>query len=191
MIFYQGRVSEVVAHFGKLGFPCPANYNPSDFVMTLSQTLTLDDCIDKNILMKAPPELHSEDAVSTKFNEEIVFKSESSFFKQISALSYREIINTKRDVSSLMMRFGSTIFLNLLFGLIFMNAGGRDNGNITDFNSHFGAITMVLISSMFGSAQPVMLSFPFERPMFLREYTSGTCKWHVISTWSSMYVVLY
>merc|ERR1711998_380607 len=27
---------------------------------------------------------------------------------------------------------------------------------------------------MFGAAQPVMLSFPMERPIFLREYTTGT-----------------
>ena len=33
---------------------------------------------------------------------------------------------------------------------------------------------MVSISSMFGMAQPVMLAFPFERPLFLREYSTGT-----------------
>mmetsp|Transcript_91 Transcript_91/g.126 ORF Transcript_91/g.126 Transcript_91/m.126 type:complete len:211 (-) Transcript_91:175-807(-) len=33
---------------------------------------------------------------------------------------------------------------------------------------------MMLILSMFGSAQPTMLQFPFERPMFLREYSTGT-----------------
>jgi hypothetical protein len=32
---------------------------------------------------------------------------------------------------------------------------------------------MVLISSMFGPAQSVMLAFPFERPMFLREFATG------------------
>lgn len=36
---------------------------------------------------------------------------------------------------------------------------------------------MVLISGMFGQAQPVMLSFPYERPMFMREYSTGTCKY--------------
>ena len=29
---------------------------------------------------------------------------------------------------------------------------------------------------MFGPAQSVMLAFPFERPMFMREYATGTCK---------------
>ena len=33
---------------------------------------------------------------------------------------------------------------------------------------------MVSISMMFGSATPIMLSFPFERPLFMREYATGT-----------------
>lgn len=33
---------------------------------------------------------------------------------------------------------------------------------------------MVSIGSMMGSAQPVMLAFPLERPVFLREYATGT-----------------
>jgi hypothetical protein len=32
----------------------------------------------------------------------------------------------------------------------------------------------VLIGAMFGSAQPVLLAFPAERPVFLREYRTGT-----------------
>ena len=71
-------------------------------------------------------------------------------------------------------RFGITIFLNLLFGIIFWGVGSTDQGDVTNFQNHFGAITMVTISSMFGSAQPVMLMFPFERPMFMREYSTGT-----------------
>ena len=33
---------------------------------------------------------------------------------------------------------------------------------------------MISISTMFGSAQPTLLQFPFERPLFLREYSTGT-----------------
>merc|ERR1711871_1312949 len=43
-----------------------------------------------------------------------------------------------------------------------------------NLNSHFGALVMATIASMFGTAQPVMLSFPLERPVFLREYATGT-----------------
>merc|ERR1712224_753188 len=72
------------------------------------------------------------------------------------------------------MGFGITIFLNFLFSLIFMGAGDKDDSVASNLNSHFGAITMITISTMMGSAQPIMLAFPFERPMFMREYTTGT-----------------
>jgi len=64
--------------------------------------------------------------------------------------------------------------MNILFGLVFLNAGNRDDSNPTNFNTHFGALVMVTISSMFGPSQAVMLAFPFERPMFMREYATGT-----------------
>ena len=41
-------------------------------------------------------------------------------------------------------------------------------------NSHFGALMFAAISAMFGAAQPVILLFPFERPLFVREYANGT-----------------
>ena len=100
----------------------------------------------------------------------------ASVAQQIRWLSYRELLNIKRDVAALIGRFGVTIILNILFGLIFLGAGGKSNADPNDFAAHFGAITMVTIASMFGAAQPVMLSFPFERPLFMREYSTGTCK---------------
>ncbi len=86
----------------------------------------------------------------------------------------REKDNTFRNKGALIGRFGLTIFLNLLFSLIFMGAGDKDDSKPSNLNSHFGAITMITISTMMGSAQPIMLAFPFERPMFMREYTTGT-----------------
>ncbi len=175
-IFYQGPVTDAVVHFKNYGYDCPSNYNPSDFIMNLCQTLSTDEAENKQMYMPVPKELQDTEK-SAKFDQEIEFKTESSFTKQLFALAKREVVNTYRDVAALIGRFGVTIVLNLLFGLIFLNAGGRDNGDSTNFNSHFGAMTMILISGMFGSAQPVMLSFPFERPMFLREYSTGTCKY--------------
>jgi hypothetical protein len=46
--------------------------------------------------------------------------------------------------------------------------------HVDNFNSHYGALTMVSISTMIASAQPTLLHFPFERPLFLREYSTGT-----------------
>jgi hypothetical protein len=178
-VFFQGPVSDAVTHFKSYGFTCPSNYNPSDFVMNLCQTLALEEVEEKKMFVNLPEDLDDKQE-SLRFDQEIEFTAESSFVKQLVALTHREFVNTYRDVGALIGRFGVTIVLNLLFGLIFKDAAGRDDSQSVNFNSHFGAVTMVMISGMFGAAQPVMLGFPFERPMFLREYSTGTCKYDAL-----------
>lgn len=143
--------------------------------MSLCQSIPLEEAASKQMFLAQPALLDGDARSSMKLDtESVVFKAESSFLKQLGALTYRELVNTKRDTAALIGRFGVTLILSLLFGLIFLDAGRRDNADYTNFTSHFGAITMIMISSMFGAAQPVMLSFPYERPMFLREYSTGT-----------------
>ena len=36
-VVYQGAPTSLVHHFDQLGFPCPPNHNPADFVMFLIQ----------------------------------------------------------------------------------------------------------------------------------------------------------
>merc|ERR1711981_781728 len=65
--------------------------------------------------------------------------------------------------------FAATLGLNLLFGIIFLGVGtGYDE------QSHFGALCQLAIGGMFGLSQPMLLLFPLERPVFLREYAAGT-----------------
>jgi len=178
-IFYAGPVTGISSHFLKCGFSCPPNYNPSDFIMFVSQTETVENLRGKGALMETAPEDFSLEAAegspeSSFQAADKVVVAKAGILKQLYFLSKRELISTRRDTAALGARFGITIFLNLLYGLIFYNAGGKDDSDPTNFNTHFGSITMIAISSMFGSAQPVMLMFPFERPMFLREYSTGT-----------------
>lgn len=186
VVFYQGPVSNLTSYLSKFGYSCPANYNPSDYVMFLCQVETMEkatasgllpanEAAAENIraLLSTAPSSPTK-TVTSSDGELQEFKVSASFFQQIAWLSSRELVNTRRDVASLIGRFGITILLNLIFGLIFLNAGGKDDSVPSNFSAHFGAITMVTISSMFGAAQPVMLAFPFERPLFMREYSTGT-----------------
>jgi hypothetical protein len=180
-VLYHGAVPAIVPHFHKLGHHCPSNFNPADFVMSLSQTESVEELEKTGGFMPILPELLADTSEAMTFADNFaVFTAERSFVTQMMALLYREFINSKRDTGSLIGRFIISAILNFLFALIFLNAGGRGNDTLDDFNSHFGAIAMVLISGMFASAQSVMLSFPIERPMFLREYSTGTCKAYVL-----------
>ena len=105
---------------------------------------------------------------------DVIPMTQASFWEQLKWLTYREYLNTIRDMGALIGRFGITIFLNLLFGIIFFNVGGKDNSDPVHLQDHFGGVTFTVISAMFGAAQPIMLMFPFERPLFMREYSTGT-----------------
>lgn len=176
-IVYQGVTDQVVPYFSKLGRVCPNNYNPSDFVMTLIQQDSLPDLQQSGLVMTIPDKFANEAEVKSSRKlevESVKFVAQSGWFKQLYYITAREARNVIRDVPSLIGRFGITIFLNLLYGLIFFRAGGKGDSNNDDFNSHVGAISMIVISALFGSSQSVLLSFPSERPMILREYATGT-----------------
>lgn len=94
-------------------------------------------------------------------------------FVQTSLLFHREMINLRRDVTSLRARFGLTIFLGSLSGVIFLNVGSSDSSIQSNIQSHFGGLIMVAFMSMFATAMPSLLAFPEERPVFLREYSTN------------------
>jgi hypothetical protein len=179
-IFYQGPVSNIVSYFSGRGFTCPSQYNPSDFIMDVCQRENSADLETKGLFMVDPrADVHkglSRERRSTleASPTESSVNIKASTWRQVQLLTYREGINVLRDIPALAGRFGVTILLNFLFGLIFLDAGKRDDSDFSNFSSHFGAVTMVSIASLFGTAQPVMLAFPFERPMFMREYSTGS-----------------
>jgi len=76
-----------------------------------------------------------------------------------------------RDKAALCARFGFTLFMNMIVCLIFFQVGDIEEEHY-DVQSHMGALTIVGINAMFGCAQATMLSFPSERPVFLREHMS-------------------
>ena len=49
VIFYQGPVQDIASYFSRFGYDCPTNYNPSDFVMHLSQTESQEVLAEKGM----------------------------------------------------------------------------------------------------------------------------------------------
>jgi ABC-type multidrug transport system ATPase subunit/ABC-type multidrug transport system permease subunit len=190
-IFWQGSTSALAKDFTMHGYPCPENYNPCDHAMFTCQTIENDVLEGKGFFAKQEgnaalkdADLSMDDAMKMDVEDNSI-ENASDFSLQVSELFARDWANVKRDKGALIGRFGITILLNVLFGLIFYQAGQGDDGDPEEFSAHFGAITMIAISSMFGSAQPTLLTFPFERPMFLREYSTGTynAKAYFLSKW--------
>lgn len=175
-VMYQGGVTTMATNLEKLGFRMPTNTNPADFIMVLAQTKTADELpqFDEERDGREP----GEDSLrpQSNFDEDsssFTTVRTSSSWRQMTLLAQREFRNLGRDKGALIGRFGITAFLNLLFGWIFFQAADPASSNYTT-QSHFGALTNIFISALFGASQPPLLTFPLERIVFLREYATGT-----------------
>jgi len=104
---------------------------------------------------------------------------------QLYHLSKREALYVWRNKPALIASIVAPTFLNLLFAGIFAHAGDVKNTrekascDSSDdvpytIQAHFGSVAQVMIGGMFGAAQPLLLRFPLDRGIFLREYATST-----------------
>lgn len=183
-VMYQGAVSEVPRYFRARNHPNPPNYNPADWIMNVAQAVPLERLnadgffeSDKRPIEDAFEAGEGVDALGITVTRRSVVAGVDNrpvgLGTEITLLFKREVTNLYRDVASLGARFGLTIFLSILIGVIFWKVGETDSSNYENILSHFGALVMVMMMGMFGTAQPALLSFPEERPVFLREYSTN------------------
>jgi hypothetical protein len=131
-VMYHGAVGNVPSYFGDRGHPCPPNYNPADWIMNVAQSVDLAQ------LNKAGFSPEDTRALATALKENVDGKDELGItltehhlsqgyddtpvgmIGQVSMLFTLEIRNLYRDAASIGARFGLTIFLSLLVGIIFL-----------------------------------------------------------------------
>ncbi|KAF4667393.1 hypothetical protein FOL47_003603 [Perkinsus chesapeaki] len=172
---YHGPVNEVEEYFGNLGHSVPESFNPADYVLFLTQTLGNEEMklIAANWAERQKNAAEALECSMKDGSEDIARSKRSSFLVQFTSLWKRDIRGFFRDTNSLRARFGFTAFLNLLFGFIYLNSGGRSSGGQAVSKSHIGALTLLAINNMFAQGLILLLTFPLERATFLREYVSG------------------
>jgi len=186
MVMYQGSVENVPPYFAQHNHPVPKNYNPADWIMEVAQQYSQEQLLnegffaedtrklDPGVVAKKESELMDSLGMSMHANDD-EYKG-VGFWKEAQLLFVREIIHNRRNKKGVGARFAFTTFLSTLVGCIFFQVGKPDEDGGVDparFNSHFGAMIMILMMSMFGTAMPTLLSFPEERPVFLREYSTN------------------
>mmetsp|Transcript_49349 Transcript_49349/g.119684 ORF Transcript_49349/g.119684 Transcript_49349/m.119684 type:complete len:738 (+) Transcript_49349:311-2524(+) len=184
-VMFQGLVTEVPGYFAERNHPLPKNYNPADWIMNVAQANPIEQLekdgffpLDERKLPDAFVEVaEGKDELGITLTEHHLAgdydDSPPGIPTQLKMLFTRELKNIARDTASIGARFGLTIFLSLLIGLIFRDVGATDPTVPQNLNSSFGALIMVLMMGMFGTAQPALLAFPEERPVFLREYSTN------------------
>eukprot|EP01065_Artemidia_motanka_P011495 TRINITY_DN161_c0_g2_i1.p1 TRINITY_DN161_c0_g2~~TRINITY_DN161_c0_g2_i1.p1 ORF type:complete len:639 (+),score=227.31 TRINITY_DN161_c0_g2_i1:71-1918(+) len=170
---YDGPTNEVPDFFSSKGVQMPDHTNPADFALMKLQELTSGDLLKMAEIRTdiTPPQPTQLPAKS---------ECKGSFWDAMWLLTARDLKHKAREKTSLIARFGSAIVLNTIAGLLYFQVGtewGNDN-DVTDINSkvsnHFGVIFFMTINMMFLNAQPTLIAFVPERPVFIREYASGT-----------------
>ncbi|CAE7034882.1 st [Symbiodinium natans] len=217
-VTYHGPADHISTHFDVLGYPCPANFNPADHVMFLLQKEVPEklqviktswlDCgtfkkmHDQIVSLRGRSNGHPASSATSH--------SGAGFCKQLGMLLVREARGTIRNKGILFARLGMSLFLASLYGWLFSGSAAQgDNTHSTekncvpsnfsaagctgDFQAHFGTIVSLGIMAMMGAAQPVVLQFPQERPVFLREYAAhqyGVVPYFISKTLVEMPVVM-
>jgi len=197
-VVYHGEVERLPHHFADLGFPCKKNFNPADHVMFLMQKeppATIRNIKDSwaqsklhTDLSQRVSKIQQKSSTPVRSNSFMkVGRQVVGFATQLLVLLQREWRGVTRNKGILGARYGMTIFLAGMYAWLFANTGRHgdgDNGSClganyteaacaTDFQGHLGSLLSLAIASMMGAAQPVLLTFPQERPVFLREYAAG------------------
>ena len=180
-VMYQGSVSGVAHYFTERGHPVPEGYSTPDHIMSVAQSKTLKELEAENFFPegeskeKEPVEL-SVDDLKTKemaLEDNRVGEDHVSMFTESGMLFQREMRAIYRDTAGTAARFGVTAFLAVLIGTIFFRVGEADKTDRSNVSSAFGALLVVGISAMMGSAQSELMQFPMTRPVFLREYSTN------------------
>jgi len=173
-IMFQGELKTMPQYFADRGYPLPINTNPSDWIMYIAQTVDEKD-LETSFFLSENTQIESEIKVPSDIENKRSSNGEQrvSYGTEIKLLFKREFNNILRDKSLLAGRLMITGSLATILSCIFVGVGKADNSDSTQFNSHFGISILVCIQSMFGTGAPTLLSFPAERPVFLREYATN------------------
>merc|ERR1712232_447822 len=195
-VMYHGSVNDVPAYFEERGNPVPSRYNPADWIMNVAQSIPVVQLNEKGFFpdddRKMGDPIHDDeldgadalgitgitmtghDSQSSQYRDEkLGDESKVSMQVQTRMLFLREFKGFGRDTAALVVRFGITIFLSLIVGIIFLGVGKTDSRDPINLQSQFGALIMVLMMAMMGTSSAALMAFPEERPVFLREYSTN------------------
>ncbi len=156
-LIYFGPAKESVSHFASLGYECPKNFNPADYlidVVTMNSDTVVRNLADKfressiardvastiSTIQTSAPTVH----LGREFSQEYA----SSFWKQIWVVSQRVVKNNLRNPFLMPLQYSLTTALSLLIGGIFYHlsldlAGVQDRAG-----SLFFSIALLSFGSM-------------------------------------------
>lgn len=101
----------------------------------------------------------------SKITHEDIYQEQVSWFYQLGLLLRRNFLNTVRLPQTSYVKLIVTIITALFTIILFQNC----DGTIQGVQNRNGALFFMTMSIAFNSIQNIILIFPDERPVFLRE----------------------
>lgn len=174
-VMYEGRRADAPAKFANCGYPLPPNYNPADWVMNVAQTVKTELLESAGFFPVNDFSSHGKvkalNEGDTKLDQHSNHRA--GFFLQTKELFKRELVHFKRNSHPLRTRIGMTVAISLLCGVLFFQAAQENLSSFVHLQTAFGALLLATLANMFSTVLPALVAFPEERPVFLREYSTG------------------
>ena len=203
---YFNKASLAVDYFGSIGHQCPDLSNPADYFMTMMsiESIELDAVSNKGSVFI------DKDAIEKEYLEQIqkfddeyqrsslrndhkaiapgvteldlgapgTNKTQTGFCYQFGLLSRRNFLNLLRLPQTSYVKFVTTCLTAVFAILLFYNTDQTEPG----LQNIKGSLFFITMNIAFNAIQNVILIFPDERPVFLREvnnnmYRTGPYFW--------------
>lgn len=174
-IIYFGECDNSINYFMDNGYKCPEGYNPADYFMKLMQSkdkLQLEN-LEDNYDRVQKNDIYDKFKKSMENVTDTELKSEyASFGRQFGSLLKRAFLNFKSNPFSIKIRVVQTLFITFIYCSIFFRISDDPNNKTSAFNRQ-GALFFVCVNTFINYLMSVLLTFPAERDVFLKEYGSG------------------
>ena len=182
-IYFGDGGKKCIDYFNKLGFRCPAHYNPSDYILDLisldysSEELLKSSKQQVNALVESYNQREhfvdislddDDDDIEdfTEFQNQTHFNS--SWTEQFKLLFKRSLNEELRDRTALMIRLSTNFFFCIILSMIY---SGIDDGQ-KSIQDTFGLLFFICINQSFGCLFPTLKKFAVEREIMFKERES-------------------
>ncbi|XP_065078457.1 ATP-binding cassette sub-family G member 1-like isoform X2 [Ochlerotatus camptorhynchus] len=180
---YQGPLEQLTSTFAEVGMVCPQYYNRADFVIKMASKSSSDAEKIRMLIdqMKTVPIQNGYNNNTRNYqngNQEQKLLDECdngsqyviSQWRQFVILTRRTLLGTVRNFTLTVLRFLGHILFGLIVGTVYFNIGG-DGAKVISNTAFFMLILMFIA---FANSMTVVLTFPLEMAVFIREY-KGNC----------------
>ncbi|EAR87056.1 ABC transporter family protein (macronuclear) [Tetrahymena thermophila SB210] len=175
-MIYQGTQTDILPYFKSIGFECPTNMCPGDYLMNYMTWNEENEKIfphfyeqyDQRIEPRIQQEINSIKETVIPLKDVV-----TTYWFQIKKIAERTIISTKRNPLLFKSRVYQTIVMSLFIGLVFLNQDQiTKNSTNVEIQNRIGVLFLTGMAMFMKSLNGVLLSFPAEREVFLKEENS-------------------